>query len=544
MQQEIRAKSTHPEGECGNGGKITAQRWPLDTPGGRVYAEWQDDLPVTREGQLIFFFQFLNSGGRWSQLLADCPLVYHGNRGSGATNVFGTLLLSVLNGHFRYAHINSVRGDGVNPPLIGMNKVVSEDTVRRALKRIDPVDGLNWVEKHLVDSISPALILPWILDIDTTIKPIYGHQEGSAIGYNPQKPGRPSHSYHSYFVANLRLALGVDICAGNESGSAKGLPGLWRMLDRLPRERWPTFIRGDCGYGSERFMIECEERQLPYLFKLRHTVKVKNLVNTCLAASDGWCNTGDGWEAMEASLKLSGWTRHRRVVVVRETPASVPPKVKAEADAAEAQEPAKLQRKKKTKVGLAPMLPGDDWEQQATPWSGKIAVLVTDLDGYAYPTESMPKLYRERADMENNYDELKNQWGWCGYTTKKLAVSQLVATFIALIYNWWGLYVRFYDSEHHREAVTTRPSLMQGVGRRVQSGGQKTVKISLTHDQSTIIAQAVTLISRRLHEFSTIAEQWTIAQRWAYLLTCVLRPWLGGKWLSGVPPDHQKFLLD
>jgi hypothetical protein len=31
-------------------------RWPIDTPGGRFYAEWDNQAPVSREGQLMFFF--------------------------------------------------------------------------------------------------------------------------------------------------------------------------------------------------------------------------------------------------------------------------------------------------------------------------------------------------------------------------------------------------------------------------------------------------------------------------------------------------------
>jgi len=27
------------------------------------------------------------------------------------------------------------------------------------------------------------------------------------------------------------------------------------------------------------------------------------------------------------------------------------------------------------------------------------------------------------------------------------------ANLIALFYNWWTLYLRFYDEEHHREAI-------------------------------------------------------------------------------------------
>lgn len=32
----------------------------------------------------------------------------------------------------------------------------------------------------------------------------------------------------------------------------------------------------------------------------------------------------DGWEVIEARLRLSGWSRERRVVLVRETPAIAP----------------------------------------------------------------------------------------------------------------------------------------------------------------------------------------------------------------------------
>ena len=77
------------------------QPWPLDTPGGRFYAEWDEDTPTTRDGQLIFFFQFLRVGGRWEQLMEHCPLSYSGNRGIGAHNVIGNILLSVLSGHWR-----------------------------------------------------------------------------------------------------------------------------------------------------------------------------------------------------------------------------------------------------------------------------------------------------------------------------------------------------------------------------------------------------------------------------------------------------------
>jgi len=480
---------------------------------------------VTREGQLIFFFQFLEAGGRWEELLRDCPLTYHGNRGSGARPVLGTVILSVLCGHWRYVHMNSVRGDLINASLLGMASPVSEDVVRAAVRRLDAQGGLAWVQGHLAQSIAPALGLPWILDVDTTVKTLYGHQPGAQIGYNAHKPGRPSHVYHSYFVANLRICLGVEVRPGKEHAAARGLPGLWQSLERLPRSSWPTFARGDCGYGNEAVMLEFEERGLPYLFKLRHTLKVKSLVQRLMSQGAGWIDTGDGWQAMEASLRLSGWSKERRVVLVREWPAQAPVGVKA--------------RRRRDPWQLRG---AGQWEVSAAPWCGKIAVLVTSLDEQLWPTLCMPQQYRDRGDAENSYDELKNQWGWNGFTTRHLGACHVMANLIALFYNWWNLYVRFYDEEHHREAISSRPALMQGVARQVQSGGQRKIKVSLMHGSSAQIMRSVTLTSNLLQNISGITERWSVLEKWTLLLTRVLRRYLGGKWLPGLPPQAAMLL--
>lgn len=532
MERKILPLETHPKGESSQIVVGASARWPVDTPGGRFYAEWDSQAPVTREGQLMFFFQFLRAGARWESFLADCPLDYVGNRGSGKGNVMGTALLSILCGHWRYAHINSVRGDTVNAALLGMDRIVSEDVVRGALKRMDEAASLRWVQGHLLDSISPALFLPWILDLDTTVKCLYGHQQGAQAGYNPRKPGRPCHVYHSYFVANLRLSLGVEVLPGKEHAAPHGMPGLWEMLGRLPRDRWPTFARGDCGYGSEKIMLEFEQRGLPYLFKLRHTTKIKDLVREHLRHSGGWQACADGWEAAEATVRLGGWTKARRVVLVREAPAIAPVGEKA----------------RRRRDPFAPELRGaqgrrlEEEAQGPAPWSGRIAVLITSLDARDYPTTAMPKQYRDRGDAENTYDELKNQWGWSGYSTQKLGPSRIMAGLIALFYNWWNLYARFFDEDHHREAITSRPALMQGVGRQVQSSGQRTVKVSLLHENSRQIQERVTLTSKQLQQMTAITERWSERQKWSLLLTRLLRRWLGGKWLPDLPQEAQLLL--
>jgi len=70
--------------------------------------------------------------------------------------------LGVLCGHWRYAHINAVRGDGINPGLLGMARTVSEDAVRLGIGRIEEEPGLDWLCDQILGSISPALGMPWI----------------------------------------------------------------------------------------------------------------------------------------------------------------------------------------------------------------------------------------------------------------------------------------------------------------------------------------------------------------------------------------------
>ena len=79
--------------------------------------------------------------------------------------------------------------------------------------------------------VEPLLDQDYILDMDPTVKPLYGHQEGAAFGYNPQKPGRPSHCYHAFCIARLRLVLGVVVHAGNETAGVYSA----EMLDRFLR---------------------------------------------------------------------------------------------------------------------------------------------------------------------------------------------------------------------------------------------------------------------------------------------------------------------
>ncbi|MEM8803721.1 MAG: transposase, partial [Pseudomonadota bacterium] len=106
-----------------------------------------------------------------------------------------------------------MRGDPVLPELLGMDKIASEDALRRALSAMPEDAAKAWLESNLQACLEPLLAEPYILDIDSTVKPLYGRQECAAIGYNPTKPGRPSHVHHTDMMAGLRLVMGVKTVA-------------------------------------------------------------------------------------------------------------------------------------------------------------------------------------------------------------------------------------------------------------------------------------------------------------------------------------------
>jgi len=115
---------------------------------------------------------------------------------------------------------------------------------------------------------------------------------------------------------------------------------------------------------------------------------------------------------VESQLRLQGWTRERRVIVLRKKLAEAPN--------------AKLVK------GRQPVLEGLSLEQAGGEWYEQ-AALVTSWE--EPEILAVAQAYRDRAEAENMFDELKNQWGWAGFSTQDLKRSQLMARIVALVFN-------------------------------------------------------------------------------------------------------------
>ena len=311
-------------------------------------------------------------------------------------------------------------------------------------------------------------------------------------------------------LAGLRLVMGVETMAGNEHTGAHSAPGLWALLDRIGRDLWPRLLRGDSGITSESVMREAEQRGIDYLFKLRITKNVKRLIERSFATRD-WSDAGQGWHGQATTLRLVGWSRDRRVVLLRR-------RLKDGVVAGRRDDAGQLQ------LGFAEIGAGTELYEYA--------VLVTSLDAEVL---TIAQLYRDRADCENVFDELKNQWGWGGFTTRDLARCQLAAQTVALVYNWWNIFVRLAEPDKHLEAITSRPLLLSGIGERVRHARQTTLRITSMHGRAGWAQNVLNGVAAFLRGLIDAAEQLTDEQRWFRILSHALRSWLKGRLLRPPP---------
>ena len=494
----------------------------VQTPGGVFTVRWDDRGSATALGQLAFFAQYLETAGLFEAWLKSCSLNYTSPNAPALVDVLGTWMLSILDGHCRYAHVGALRGDGVAPSILGMGKIIGDDSLRRALSAIAPAPddkhtpeqraaqqaqlarAVRWMQDQLKHSIAQATSTPWILDCDTTIKVLYGRQDGAVVSYNPHKPGRPSHAIHTYWIGNLRLVLDAQLEPGNRHSPAHGRAGLLALLEGMPEHQRPKLVRGDCAFGSEGEMSALEAIGQPYLFKLRQSAGVKKLVQRQWRRHD-WASVGQGWEACEDVLRLTGWTQARRVIVMR--------RARKLDLIVEGQRGGRGKGKEQQQAELHFI----DENEPVKSW--EYAVLVCNTH---YALQNIGQLYRDRADCENGFDEIKNQWGWGGYSTHDIERCALSARAVALVYNWWSWYVRLAHPKTRLEAITSRPKLLSAVGRLTSHGGQKKILLTITHEAAAQIKRLVANVHAGLSHVTQTAPQLDKPQRWFALVRYIV----------------------
>lgn len=216
------------------------------------------------------------------------------------------------------------------------------------------------------------------LILDSTVCERYGTQEGACKGYNPKKPGRPSHhplkaGLGSGYVVNLWNRRG-------DTHTAHRCVEFYAQTRReLPKDLRIRWTLADSGFAEEGFLAHLEAEGAPYIMALRLT----RYVQRALRDLQDWRTLERGLEVAEVTQALSTWSRARRLIVIRQ---HVPTRPHA--------------------TGKQPLLFRDLPEHREY----RYVVLVTN--DTAWPPEQLWRTYRPRAKEENAIKELKEGYGW------------------------------------------------------------------------------------------------------------------------------------
>ena len=427
----------HPTGE---------EFFVFPTAGGTVRLSMSADA-LTPYGGIVPWSAFVRRSGIFEALAASCPIQRTSPNAAPVYDVLQSFALTALCDGRRFRHVDRLREDPTLCGLLGMKSVVGDDAIRRFFASLEPEISAAWVAqaaRPLWSALPEALILDW----DSTVQTKYGHQQGAEVGYNPQKPGRRS------FHPLLAVAAGTRLCpyyrfrSGNTVTASQWEEAMEQCARWLGgRKVWLN--RGDLGLGQEKIMAwhECAPERPRYLFKLRLTANVRRALAAVREeqwqgpASRGVLQVAEVW------VQLPGWSRARRVVFGRRLLGTVP--------------------KEKS---------GSFWEENLH----EFEAYVTDLPPEEVSAWQVVELYRKRADAENVFDELKNQWGFGGFCSRRRAVSELAARLLLVVYNLWNLFLRLMSPERHIEAAHGRRWFLLIAARLVQSGRQRLLQICAT----------------------------------------------------------------
>ncbi len=301
----------------------------------------------------------------------------------------------------RFEHFTRYRRDRLLGELLGIERFGSPDTLRRLFLRFGYREVTEVSERLMRFSLTRVrpILMGHTLDLDSTILCRYGAQEGSLKGYNPKKPGRPSHHPLVGFLAERRRLLWATLRSGN-SGSANGcVEFLKQSLTVLPDGQRIAMVRADAGFFEKRLLEYLESQELPYIIVARLTAVVRKLVVHQIPATS-WRAVARGIDVADLEVSLPNWNNvKRRFVCLRQ------------------------------EISERPEASG----RRLIDYPGySYRVMVTSVP---YAAEIVTRMYAGRADSENRIKELKEDLSLDTFCLKSFDATDAAFRMGGVLYN-------------------------------------------------------------------------------------------------------------
>jgi hypothetical protein len=226
------------------------------------------------------------------------------------------LMYPLILGLDRLETASFLRSNGTFQYLTGLQSYPDPQSLRRFLLQAEPefMEQLHRLNDQLLRQFihRPEHRSRLVLDLDSTVVTVFGHQEGSAVGYNPRYRGKRSYDPLLCLEANSSVLWDAELRrgdAGTWAGSVEVLASCFLSIPSDIRELW---ARADAGFGYPPVLEMLEDRSAQYAVVARMTPSLRRALGGLR-----YGRLNPRWEIAEFEHRASDWPRSRRCIVAR-----------------------------------------------------------------------------------------------------------------------------------------------------------------------------------------------------------------------------------
>jgi len=270
---------------------------------------------LTHFGGLLLIQRFLQRLGLRTGFQQAIRFPQRNHRYS-VSEMLVALLYPLILGLGRIETTEPLKRNGVFQYIAGLRGYPEATTLRRFLHRFGLAGLRAFCRLHdryrrsLRAATSPHTQA--ILDLDSTVLTVYGHQEQAAIGFNPKKRGRPSYLPLLCFDGTTRDVWAGSFHPGNTAVATVTLPLLAEAWAKLPATLGAVRVRADGAFFDHKIVEWLEARSAQYVIVARLTRPIKRRLSTLR-----YHRISGPVAAAEFHYQPLGWPGPRRFVVIR-----------------------------------------------------------------------------------------------------------------------------------------------------------------------------------------------------------------------------------
>src|SRR6266852_6234245 len=270
---------------------------------------------LTHYGGILFFNEFI----RMLQLrrFLTRHLRYpRRNQDYQLSQMILALVYPIILGLDRLETASLLCSNGTFQYLTGLPSYPSPQSLRRFLLQAAPYfrEQLHRVNDYLLQRFihQPDHRSRLILDLDSTIVTVFGHQEGAAVGYNPRYSGKRSYDPLLCLEATSSFFWDVELRRGDAGTWAGSEELLACCFHSTPSDIRELRVRADAGFGYGPVLEMLEERPAQYAVVARMTAPLKRALGGLR-----YDRLNPRWEIAELEHRTSERAPARRCVVAR-----------------------------------------------------------------------------------------------------------------------------------------------------------------------------------------------------------------------------------